>query len=178
MSTITPQQAKKSLDENKGIIIDVREPIEISACSISKSIEAPLSQGAVLESLSDENIDIIVMCQSGSRSKRACKLIEKQHPNYKVYILSGGINAWEAAGLPVNKKKTSILSLERQVQLTVGTFIFVTAMLGYFFAPVFTLFSAFLGAGLIFSGLSGTCGLAIILAKMPWNKLPEDQARG
>jgi hypothetical protein len=97
------------------------------------------------------------------------KLINED-PNLEIYNLEGGISAWSAAGCEIKTSGKFFLSLDRQVQLTIGLGVLIGNILGYFISPIFLLLSGFFGAGLIFAGLSGYCGLAILMAKMPWNK--------
>ena len=84
-------------------------------------------------------------------------------------MIEGGINAWKEAGLPVKKGKESI-SIQRQIQIMVGSAVLLGIGLGLTISPYFYLISAFFGGGLLFAGLSNTCMLAILLAKMPWNR--------
>jgi rhodanese-related sulfurtransferase len=134
--------------------------------------------GAVLHPLSDLNPDHvkellqskqegIIVCRSGGRARQACeKLLGAGLSNVKV--LEGGVTAWEAAGFAVIRGKKTI-SLERQVRIAAGALVLVGAVLGYFVTPAFIALSAFVGAGLMFAGITDTCGLAMVLARMPWN---------
>lgn len=170
MDAITVNEARQWLSEGKAVIIDVREPAEIASCSIENGIAAPLSQSAHVDTAIDENKALIVMCARGNRSRQALELITKQFPNHQVVNLEGGLQAWQRAGFDVKQSSRKVLPLDRQVQLTVGTMVFIGSLLGFFFSPWFFMLSGFFGAGLIFAGLSGTCGLALFLAKMPWNR--------
>ncbi|HSG69326.1 MAG TPA: DUF2892 domain-containing protein, partial [Planctomycetaceae bacterium] len=86
--------------------------------------------------------------------------------------LEGGMVQWEADGLSVVRGKKSI-SLERQVRIAAGTIVFIGAMLGYFVDPAWVLLSAFVGAGLVFAGVTDTCGMGMMLARMPWNQVSD-----
>ena len=68
------------------------------------------------------------------------------------------------------KHKKFFLPIDRQVQVIIGSVTFLTTIAGYVISSKFFIIPLLLGAGLIFSGLSGYCGLAILVAKMPWNK--------
>jgi len=164
---ISPSQAAQSKD--RALLLDVRTPAEYQEMHID---------GAVLHPLSDLNPDHvkqllqgkqegIIVCRSGGRARQACeKLLSAGLLNVKV--LEGGVTAWEAAGLAVVRGKKTI-SLERQVRIAAGALVLVGAVLGYFVTPAFIALSAFVGAGLMFAGITDTCGLAMVLALMPWN---------
>jgi hypothetical protein len=85
-----------------------------------------------------------------------------------VVVLEGGITAWAGAGLPVVRGRKT-MSLERQVRIAAGALVFIGSVFGYFVNPAFIALSAFVGAGLVFAGITDTCGMAMMLAKMPWN---------
>lgn len=87
----------------------------------------------------------------------------------EVVILEGGLTRWKQANLPTVEDKTQPRPLMQQVQIVAGTLILAGVGLGYAFNPGFFLLSGFVGAGLLFTGLSGWCGMALLLAKMPWN---------
>ena len=99
----------------------------------------------------------------------ACQKLISEDLNLEIYNLEGGISAWSAEGCEIKTSGIFFLPLDRQVQLTIGLGVLIGSVLGYFVNPIFFL-SGFFGAGLTFAGLSGYCGLAILMAKMPWNK--------
>ena len=75
-------------------------------------------------------------------------------------------------GLPVVRGK-KMVSLERQVRIAAGFLVVLGALLGWFVDPAFVFLSAFIGAGLVFAGVTDTCGMGLMLAKMPWNRVEE-----
>lgn len=87
--------------------------------------------------------------------------------------MEGGTQAWDLAGLPVSRGKKA-MSLERQVRIAAGFLVFLGAALGFFVHPYFIAISAFVGAGLMFAGITDTCGMGMMLAKMPWNQCNDD----
>jgi hypothetical protein len=84
-------------------------------------------------------------------------------------VLDGGVNGWVAAGFPVVRGPGK-LSLERQVRIAAGALAAVGGILGAFVNPLFGLLAAFVGGGLVFAGLTDTCGMAMLLAKLPYNR--------
>lgn len=114
----------------------------------------------------DDTLHLI--CQSGGRSAMACQKLETA--GYEAVVnLEGGTAAWQAAGLPVVEGKKA-MSLERQVRIAAGSLIVIGAAIGYFVHPGGFGLSAFVGAGLVFAGLTDTCAMGIMIAKMPWNQ--------
>ena len=89
--------------------------------------------------------------------------------------VQGGTAAWEQAGLPVVRGKKAV-SLERQVRIVAGFLALTGALLGFFVNIHFIWLSAFIGAGLMFAGITDTCGMGMMLAKMPWNRCNTDSA--
>ena len=86
------------------------------------------------------------------------------------YLLDGGMEAWKQAGLPVVRDHSQPLELQRQVHIAAGSLIILGALLGATVSPWFYGLCALVGAGLVFAGVSGFCGMAVLLAKMPWNQ--------
>ena len=175
---VDPQTAQQWLASGQAVIVDVREPVEYQAQHIPGSISMPLSQWETLELPELADKKLIIHCKGGGRSKQACQKM-MQHPESNqtqiVWNLTGGIEAWKAANLPTNQpvqKRWGLASdLMRQVQVAAGFMVFTFTVLGAWISPWFLLGSGFVGAGLMFAGLSGFCGLAMVLAKMPWNKI-------
>ncbi|MFK7776911.1 MAG: rhodanese-like domain-containing protein [Gimesia sp.] len=173
IKVIKPEALAKLHDEKDIQLIDVRTPAEF------REIHTPLAVNIPLDILNAEKVKqshngsgadpIYLICQSGNRSSRACqKLIEAGVTN--VVSVEGGTTAWAQQGLPVNRGKKTI-SLERQVRIAAGFLVLTGALLGMFVNPWFSGLSAFVGAGLMFAGITDTCGMAMMLAKMPWNQV-------
>ena len=112
--------------------------------------------------------EIHVICQSGGRSMKVCQKLESAGFE-KVVNVEGGTSAWDGAGLPVIAGKKAI-SLERQVRIAAGALVVIGAVVGHFYNPAGYGLSAFVGAGLVFAGVTDTCGMGMIIAKMPWNR--------
>ncbi len=171
-SCILPRELAAALEAGGCQLIDVREPVEHAESHVAGAKLIPLGQ---IESRRDE-IDrtrpVFVMCQAGKRGATATEKLRALGFN-DVRNLEGGILAWKAAGLPCTAAAKAVLPLMRQVQITVGTLVLLSALLTAYVDPRCVWLCAFFGAGLIFAGLSGFCGLAMILAKMPWNRVAD-----
>jgi len=111
---------------------------------------------------------LFVLCQAGGRATRAASMLSGA--GVPCSVIEGGLDAWNAAGLPVVLGKSKVLPLMRQVQIVIGLVSGVGSALAVWKHPLFGLIPLAMGAGLLFAGLSGTCGLALLMARMPWNR--------
>jgi len=173
IKTIKPEDLAKLQNEQEIELIDVRTPAEFREIHASIAVNIPLDRisSDQIQERTHGNADapVYIICQSGNRSSRACqKLMDAGVTN--VVSVEGGTKAWESAGLPVERGKKTI-SLERQVRIAAGFLVLTGALLGMFINPWFSGISAFVGAGLMFAGITDTCGMAMVLAKMPWNQV-------
>ena len=149
-------------------VIDVREPMEFATGHIAGSLNVPLSRLAQADL---PRGPLVLICQSGNRSaKGLAQLLGQGHP-HPVADLLGGLPTWEQAGFPVRKLKGAPLPLMRQVQIVAGSLVLLGVILSQVVAPGWIWLSGFVGAGLTFAGVSGFCGMARLLAAMPWNRV-------
>lgn len=169
IKTITASQLKELMDKGEVTLIDVREPFEYQESSIEGSILIPLASVSKA-SLPPTTKPIVIHCRSGKRSADACQALLREDAALDVCSLDGGIQAWQAAGLSVNASCSTRLPLERQTLLAAGTIVLAGVLLGAWVSPLFYMLSGFAGCGLMFAGLTGWCGMAKLLALMPWNK--------
>lgn len=176
MQSIDVRQLAKLGDEGSVDLIDVRTPVEYRASHAVGARNIPLDQLDPQAVAGDRNGSssqpIYFICQSGNRSGKAVQKCTEAGVENAVTV-EGGTTAWEQAGLPVKRGKKAI-SLERQVRIAAGFLVLLGAILGYFVAPAFIALSAFVGAGLMFAGITDTCGMGMMLAKMPWNQVRDE----
>ena len=108
-----------------------------------------------------------VICQSGGRAARACEMFAAAGFS-NVLSIEGGTAAWERAGLPIVRGSgRSVISLERQVRIGAGTLVLIGVLLGWLVHAAFFGLAAFVGAGLVFAGVTEWCGMGMLLARMP-----------
>lgn len=155
------------LDADSALVVDVREPEEFAREHIPGARLIPLS--AFEPSRIPAGAMVVLHCRSGRRSAEAAARLASTG-RCDVLQLKGGIEAWKAAGLPVEENPRVPISIIRQVQLVVGTLVLATSILAALVSPWFLLLTGFFGAGLVFAGATGTCGMASALALMPWNR--------
>ena len=153
-------------------IIDVRTPVEFQEVHLAAARNVPLDQldPAEFQKSECQAADglVYVMCRSGSRGRQACEKLAKAGITNIVNV-DGGILACIEAGMPVVRGR-KVMSLERQVRIAAGALVLAGVTLGWFIHPAFFGLSAFVGAGLVFAGITDTCGMGMILARMPWNR--------
>ncbi|MBD2356042.1 rhodanese-like domain-containing protein [Tolypothrix sp. FACHB-123] len=167
LQTVNAQTLKQLVEQKAVTLIDVREPAEYAGEHIP---------GATLVSLSNfdprkipQDGSMVLYCRSGNRSAMAAqKLFSAGFAT--VTHLNGGIGAWKEAGYPTNINRKAPISLLRQVQIIAGSSILISTLLGAFVSPWFLLVSGFMGAGLIYSGITDTCILGMMVAKLPYNR--------
>lgn len=179
ISTISPTALAQRQQQGQSCeLIDVRTPVEFRETHVEFARNVPLDQldpAAVMQSRKGNASEpLYVICQLGGRSEKACEKFQKAG-FANVVSVEGGTKGWEQAGLPVARGKKAI-SLERQVRIAAGSLILIGAVLGWQVHPGFFGLCAFVGAGLLFAGLTDTCGMGMLLAKMPWNQCKTDPA--
>lgn len=167
--TILPQELQPLLS-GECCLIDVREPVEHAEMRIPAAKLIPLGQLEKRVQEIDRSAPVIVMCRSGKRGTEAMSQL-KALGITNVRNLEGGILGWKQAGLPLATSGKKILPLMQQVQLTIGLGVLTGAILALTVHPNWVFLCAFFGAGLTMAGSTGWCGLAILMAKMPWNRV-------
>lgn len=172
----SPTNVQEWLHAGTAVLIDVREPDEHARERIESARGLPLSrfdpQAAL--ALAKPGQRIVLHCRGGKRSADACRMMLEMPGAAPVDVLSmaGGIEAWKSAKLPVAlNTRAPRMSIMRQVQFIIGVCVLVGSALAYLVHPGFMGIPAFFGAGLTFAGASGTCALATIVGKMPWNRV-------
>jgi len=170
ISRLNPNEVQTLLSSGAaGIqLIDVRTPMEFDSEHIQESKNIPLDDLANRGGELKKECQTILICRTGNRAGRAADLLATY--GMDVGVLTGGIIDWKKAGLSLKEGKKR-LPLERQVQLTIGAILLSSVAAGWTINRNWFIVPGFIGAGLTFAGLTGNCGLAILLAKAPWNKL-------
>jgi rhodanese-related sulfurtransferase len=181
VKTISPRELQQKRQAGEPIdLIDVRTPAEFQEVHIEGSRLAPLDRLDPAAFLAGRNGSagrpLYLICRTGNRARQAGEKLSAVGLA-DVACVEGGVKAWEEAGLPVRRGKKTI-SLERQVRIAAGLLVLIGAVLGFFVHPYFIALSAFVGAGLVYAGITDTCGMAMLLARMPWNQVgpPEEDA--
>src|ERR1700690_2662121 len=170
MKTITPVELQKILiAQPSAPVIDVRTPVEFSEVHVPEARNVPLDElkPGALQLQKDQ--PVYLLCRSGGRATKAADKFAKEGFAQPV-VVEGGTLAWIEANLPVTRGQTRVISLERQVRIVAGSLVLIGAVLGWFVHRGFFGLSAFVGAGLVFAGITDFCGMGLLLAKLPWNK--------
>ena len=152
-------------------LLDVRTPREFREMHLEGARNMPLDR------LDPERVDqerrsqdqpLYIICQSGGRGRQACAMLRTAGAD-NVINVEGGTLACVRDGLPVIRGPRTI-SLERQVRIAAGSLVVLGTALGFLFRPGILLLPAFVGAGLVFAGITDTCGMGLLLGRMPWNR--------
>ena len=173
VTTMSPHKLAELCKEGKKIdLIDVRTPVEFREVHVEIARNVPLDRldPAALMQARNGSADepLYILCRSGSRGQQACeKFLTAGFAN--VVNIEGGTLACIEAGLPVVRGK-KVISLERQVRIAAGALVLIGSVLA-FVSPYWIGLAAFVGAGLMFAGITDTCGMGMMLARMPWNQV-------
>lgn len=171
MKAISAEELKGFVEEGKQILLDVRTPAEFSSSHLKGATNFPLGSSELESFIKEQSPNknpIYVVCQGGKRAETVCTSFSNIHSN--LILVQGGMNACKDAGIERIEGK-GVISLERQVRIAAGAIVLTGFLASKLFAPEWIYLSAFVGAGLIFAGVTDSCAMGLILAKMPWNKV-------
>ena len=168
VATISPNSLADLRRRGEGVtLIDVRTPAEYDEVHVEGARNIPLDRldprAIAAEHAGKTGDPLYFVCKSGGRSQKACEQMIAAGVN-DVVSVEGGTSACEAAGMKVARSG-------RKVRICAGGLVVLGAVLGQFVNPAWHALSAFIGAGLVFAGVTDTCGMAMMLAKMPWNQV-------
>jgi len=178
-NSISPRELSRRLAAGgAGELLDVRTPGEFATAHVPGAKLMPLDEldcADFAKQQGDAGRPVYVLCQSGGRARRAIEKFQRAGFDGCV-LVEGGTQAWIDAGLPVNRGESKVMPLMRQVQIAVGSISAIGAALALLVNPKFALIPLATGCGLLFAGVTGFCGLALVLAKMPWNQTQKCQS--
>lgn len=176
LRTVSPEQAKRLVQEG-AIIVDIREADEHARECIPGVRHIPLSKLDEADLAAHRGQSVIFHCRSGARTKsNSPRLAAKAGEACEAYLLEGGLDAWRKAGLPTRVDRRQPIELQRQVQIGAGALVLLGTLLGLTLSPWLLAVPLFVGAGLVFAGISGFCGMALVLQRAPWNRVPSSPA--
>ena len=176
-TTISAKEFKqqKQSPESQLRVIDVRTHAEVNSESLADCAHFPLQElnGAAVKAYleqqgHDSSQPVYLLCASGQRAAKAGEQLQGDLDNQLV-IIEGGMNALKQLGIDIAKGSGNIISLERQVRIAAGSLVVLGVILGFAVNPGFYGLSGFVGAGLVFAGVTDSCGMGMVLARMPWN---------
>lgn len=178
VSSARPQDVHSLRTQGQHVrLIDVRTPAEFEEVHAVDAIPAPLDRldpaRLSIELGIGKDDPVYMICKMGGRSRKACDQFSNAGFS-NVINVDGGTDAWVAANLPVVRGEHKAFAINRQVQILAGSLVLLGVLLSLV-SPWFLSLSAFIGAGLVFSGVTDTCGMGTVLAKMPWNQAPKSK---
>jgi len=163
----------------RATLLDVRSPAEFASGHVVGSRNTPLA-GFDPAALADLGVDrttpVTLVCASGVRARRAAEQLDAAGFS-DVAVLERGLQGWTAAGLQLVDAPGGVISLERQVRIAAGSLVVLGVVLAWAVSPYAILLSGFVGAGLVFAGVTDTCGMGLLLARAPWNARPKALGR-
>ncbi len=171
---VSPSDAYNRLRASpSSVLIDVRTPAEFASVHATGARSLPLDALDVSKFAAPAREaatgQVFVICKSGGRSAKACQSLISSGVT-DVFSVEGGTEAWQQAGLPVERGQRKVMSLERQVRIAAGSLVVLGIALALTVHPGFVGISLFVGCGLVFSGVTDTCTMGLLLAKLPWNR--------
>jgi rhodanese-related sulfurtransferase len=171
--SVSPGELNRLITSGRKVeLLDVRTPGEFESVHVPGARLIPLDEldaGAFLKQRGEADQPVYVLCQSGGRARKAIEKLQQAGFGGGV-LVEGGTQAWIDAGLPVTRDGAGVISLERQVRIAAGSLVLTGVLLAYFVHPGFIALSAFVGAGLVFAGVTDWCGMGLLLVKLPWNQ--------
>lgn len=175
-TTLTASEFIDRLEQDRNLfIVDLRTHAEVASECLDNCLHLPvqdLSNDELSKRMQAKGVSpdtpIYLLCQSGKRASMAVDKLSGDK-DLSLVILDGGLNAIKQAGGKVQSSDRKVMSLERQVRIVAGVLIMLGVVLGYSVHSGFFLMSGFVGAGLTFAGITDTCGMGMMLARMPWN---------
>lgn len=156
-------------------VIDVRTKAEVNDTHLPGSIHIPVNEitpervNNALREAGKTGQPIYLLCQSGKRADMAANTLSGQ-VSERLIIAEGGVNALKSTNAPLTSGGKSAVSLERQVRIAAGGLVLAGVLAGFVINPAFFALSGFVGAGLMFAGITNTCAMGMLIARMPWNK--------
>ncbi|MCT4353551.1 rhodanese-like domain-containing protein [Streptomyces sp. Je 1-79] len=156
-------------------VVDVRTPAEYASGHLPGALNIPLDQlGRAVPALKEAagRGDLLVVCQGGGRSESACTQLAAH--GVRALNLTGGTGDWAARGhtlaRPAGAPAKAVWAMERQVRLAAGSLVLIGLALGLLVHPAWQLLSAAVAGGLVYSALTNTCGMAVVLGRLPYNR--------
>lgn len=170
MKTFSPVELQKILAAQPSVpVIDVRTPMEFAEVHVPPARSVPLDELKPGSLQLQKDQPVYLLCRSGQRATKAAEKFAKEGFTQPI-VVEGGTLAWIEANLLVTRSVVKVISLERQVRIAAGAIVFAGVLLAHFVNYNFIWLAGFVGAGLVFAGITDFCGMGLLIAKMPWNK--------
>lgn len=166
IQTISPAEAHRLIDAGASLI-DIRQPDEHARERIAGALNVPLDR---LSKDSAPGDVLIFHCRSGMRTAQAADTLAEAAAGRDCFVVEGGIGGWGNAGLPIESVRGAPIPMQRQVMIAAGGLVVIGSLMAMLVAPGWVWLPLFVGSGLTFAGISGFCGMAHVLAMMPWNR--------
>lgn len=169
-SKIRPEELRSQLSSAERVrVLDVRSAAEFATGHIPGAANIPMEQvGARMPDI--PAAPLVIVCEAGKRAEIVAGWLADENQD-ELSVLDGGTKAWRTAGYPLVSCAPCRWTLERQVRLIAGIIVLLGTVLSVLVNAKWVYLAMFIGAGLTFAGATNICGMAILLAKMPWNSI-------
>jgi rhodanese-related sulfurtransferase len=166
---ITPVEAKERLDLGLALLVDIREPDEFAREHVPGALSVPLSRFDDSDLGKDRSRPVVMFLSY--RGNRACEHFRRlaSAVGRESYVVAGGMVAWKASGLPTDLDRGQPVEMRRQVMTAHGGLVLLGLLLALTVSPWFIVLTVLVGCELVFSGVCGWSGMAMLLRQMPWN---------
>lgn len=168
IKTLSPT-AVRELVADGAVLVDIRSAAEYAREHIAQARQITLDRLADGALAHEDMRAVVFYCRSGNRTGMNAQVLEAC-AQCETYVLEGGLDGWKKVGMPVVADSSQPIELQRQVQIVAGSIVLLGVVLGTTLSPWFLAVSGFVGAGLVFAGVTGFCGMACVLMRMPWNR--------
>jgi rhodanese-related sulfurtransferase len=166
IKTISPLEAHRMIEAG-ATLIDIRAPDEHARERIAAAKNVPLDRLSTIAAPGDV---LVFHCRSGMRTSQSADRLIAAADGRNCYVIEGGIGGWAAAGLPVERMRGAPIEMQRQVMIAAGLLVLLGTIFSLIISPAWIGVAIFVGVGLTFAGATGFCGMARLLALMPWNR--------
>jgi rhodanese-related sulfurtransferase len=171
LRAVTPHEAARLMREG-ALLVDIREPDEHARERIPGARHVALSRLDATDLAAQRGQTVIFHCRSGARTRsNGVRLAARAGAQCEALLVEGGLDAWRKAGLPTAVDRRAPIELQRQVQIGAGGLAFFGTLLGLTVSPWFFAVPLFVGGGLLTAGITGFCGMALLLQRAPWNRM-------
>ena len=158
------------------LVMDVRTAAEVNSECFDNCVNIPLHEltaqklkSCIAEKGVSQEDPVYLLCGTGKRAQAALEQLQADIP-HSLLVIEGGIQAMKQAGCRLQKGPRPVISLERQVRIAAGLLVVVGVLFGALLSPLFYGLSAFVGIGLMVAGITDSCAMGLLLARMPWNR--------
>ena len=134
LTSLSPGDVAERLKAHRAVLVDIRDRDEFARRHVRGALSRPLAAFEQAHLKIDPGKDVIFTCRTGMRTGANCARLAADVEG-EAFVLAGGVDAWAAAGLPVEEDRKAPLEIMRQVQIGAGSLVLIGVILGALVAP-------------------------------------------